>query len=136
MGRGIGRVALRTVGMAGLGESMRSSSSRAIRRAWTEGYLAPVSPALLAAACPTLLVAGEREAPVRASNAAFAALMPSAEARFVPGLGHAWFAWRSELHVAMVRAWLRGSPLPDGLVPEPPDAAAVARLRALLEDAR
>jgi pimeloyl-ACP methyl ester carboxylesterase len=134
MGRGIGRVALRTVGLAGLGESMRSTSSRAIRRAWAEGYIAPLSAAQLDAPCRTLFVAGEHEAAVRASDAAFAALMPSAAARFVPGLGHAWFAWRPELHIAMVEAWLRGTPFPDGLVAEPPDDAAVDRLHGLLED--
>jgi pimeloyl-ACP methyl ester carboxylesterase len=136
MGRGIARVALRSVGLTGLGESLRSASGGAIRRAWSEGFLAPVSEAQTLAPSPTLLVAGERETPVRASNAAFAALMPSAEAAFVPGLGHAWFAWRPELHIRMVEAWLSGAPLPDGLSPEPPNAQAVARLRELLASRR
>jgi pimeloyl-ACP methyl ester carboxylesterase len=132
MGRGLARVALRTAGLAGLGESFRSAAPRAIRRAWAEGYLAPLAATQLRAPCPTLLVAGEREAPVRASNAAFAALMPSAAAVFVPGLGHAWFAWRPELHIRMIEAWLSDKPLPDGLVAEPADEAAVRRMGEML----
>jgi pimeloyl-ACP methyl ester carboxylesterase len=132
MGRGIARVALRSVGLTGLGESLRSASGGAIRRAWSEGYLAPVSEAQFRAPCPTLLVAGERETAVRASNAAFAALMPSAEATFVPGRGHAWFAWRPELHIRMVEAWFTDARLPEDLAPEPPNPKAVSRLRDLV----
>ena len=116
------------VGLGGLGTSLQGASPRAIRRAFREGYTAPLSRRQLEAPCPTLLVAGEREPTVRASNAAFAALMPKAIARFVPGLGHAWFAWRPELHIAVVEAWLSGQDLPTGLEPEPPSPAAVARV--------
>jgi len=124
---------LRAVGLGGLGVSLRHASPRAIRRAWREGFLSPVSAAQLRAPCPTLLVAGERETPVRASNAAFAAGMPCAEARYVPRSGHAWFGWHPELHIQMIEAWLTDAPLPDGLVPEPPDPAAVDRLKRLIE---
>ena len=79
-----------------------------------EGYTAPISKAALEAVCPTLLVAGEREH-ARVSNAGLAALMPHATSRFVPGLGHAWFIQRRELHVRMVEAWLRDEALPVGL---------------------
>jgi pimeloyl-ACP methyl ester carboxylesterase len=87
---------------------------------------------VLEARCPTLFVAGEKEGTVRASNAALAALMPHATACFVPGLGHAWFAWRHDLHVRMVEAWLADEPLPTELVPEPPSPPAVERVLRLL----
>jgi len=123
---------LGAVGLRGLGASLRGASPRAIRRAFREGYTAPLSRRQLEAQCPTLLVGGEKERTVRASNAAFAALMPHALARFVPGLGHAWFAWRLELHVRMVEAWLSGQELPSGLEPEPPSPEAVERVLRLL----
>ena len=56
---------------------------------------------------------GEREATaVRASNAALAALMPNAVARFAPGRGHGWLAVEPELHCRMVAAWITGQELP------------------------
>ena len=58
--------------------------------------------------------------------------MPHATARFVPGLGHAWFIWRHELHIRMVEAWLNDEALPAGLELEPPSPSAVARVNALL----
>ena len=114
---------------------MRSASPAAFRRSWLEGYTAPISRAELEAPCPTLLVAGEREH-ARESNAALAALMPHATARFVPGLGHAWFIWRRELHIGMVEAWLNDAALPAGLEPEPPSPPAVDRVLRLLPGAR
>jgi hypothetical protein len=58
-------------------------------------------------------VTGEREATaVRASNAALAALMPNAVARFAPGRGHGWLAVEPELHCRMVAAWITGQELP------------------------
>lgn len=123
---------LGAVGLGGLGTSLRGASPRAVRRAFREGYTAPCSRRQLEATCPTLLVAGEKESTVRASNAAFAALMPHAIARFVPGLGHAWFAWRPELHIRMVEAWLAGEELPPGLEPETPSPASVERVLQML----
>jgi pimeloyl-ACP methyl ester carboxylesterase len=119
------------IGLRGLGTALRSASPAAFRRSWIEGYRAPISRAALEAVCPTLLVAGGREH-ARESNAALAALMPNATARFVPRLGHAWFIWRPDLHVRMVQAWLRDEPLPAGLEVEPPSASAVARVLRLL----
>lgn len=125
------RRALDLVGLHGLGVALRSASPAAFRRSWYEGYTAPISQMALTVGQPTLLVAGEREH-ARASNAALAALMPHATARFVPGLGHAWFAWRPQMHVRMVEAWLTGSELPADLEPEPPSADAVRRVRRLI----
>ena len=78
------------------------------------------------APCPTLLVAGEKETAVWPSNAALAALMPHATARFVPGRAHGWLARDPDLHVRMVQAWLTGAQLPAELQPEP---GAERRLR-------
>jgi pimeloyl-ACP methyl ester carboxylesterase len=119
---------LSLAGLRELGIELSSASPRAFRRAYKEGFTAPTSRAELEAQCPTLLVAGEKEATVRASNAALAELMPHAIARFVPGLGHAWFAWRPDLHMRMVEAWLTGGALPEELEMEPPSPSAVDRV--------
>jgi hypothetical protein len=44
--------------------------------------------------------------------------MPHAQARYVPGAGHAWLAVHPELHVRMVEAWSTGQELPAELFPE------------------
>jgi pimeloyl-ACP methyl ester carboxylesterase len=124
---------LNLVGLRELGIELSSASPRAFRRAYKEGFTAPTSRSELEAQCPTLLVAGEKETTVRASNAALAELMPHAIARFVPGLGHAWFGWRPDLHVRMVEAWLTGEALPEELKTEPPSPSAVDRVLRLLE---
>ena len=124
---------LSLVGLRELGIELSSASPRAFRRAYKEGFTASTSRGELEARCPTLLVAGEKEATVRASNAALAELMPHAIARFAPGLGHAWFAWRPDLHVRMVEAWLTGEALPQELKTEPPSPSAVDRVLRRLE---
>lgn len=124
----LGRIGLREVGV-----ELGAASPRAFRRAYREGFTAPVSSDLLRAPCPTLLVAGAREGTIRASNVALAALMPNATARFVPRLGHAWFRFRRELHVRMIDAWLSGEALPDELEREPPSPDAVDRVLRRLE---
>jgi pimeloyl-ACP methyl ester carboxylesterase len=123
---------LRRIGLGELGEMLRGVAPTAFRRAYLEGFTAPLTRAELVAPCPTLLVAGEKEATVRASNAALAALMPHATACFVPGLSHAWFGWRRDLHVRMVEAWLGDDPLPAELVSDPPSPLAVDRVLRLL----
>jgi len=114
----------RMVGVAPSGRDqfaadLRAVSPAAFRRAFAEGNDIRISREELSASCPTLLVAGEREQrAIRASNAALAALMPNAEARFAPGRGHAWLAVEPELHVRMVEAWIIGQELPAELPPE------------------
>jgi pimeloyl-ACP methyl ester carboxylesterase len=127
---------LSLVGLRELGIELRSVSPRAFRRTYVEGFTAPTSRAERDTPCPTLLVAGEKEATIRASNAALAELMPHATARLVPGLGHAWFGWRRDLHVRMIQAWLTGEALPEGLNTEPPSPSAVARVLRQLERGR
>jgi len=124
----------RIIGMDEGGRAdLRMASRRAFRRAFMEGFKGGVSRVELSATSPTLLTAGETESAIRPSNAAQAALMPHAEARFAPGVGHGWLARKTALHVRMVEAWLSGGELPAELVPEPPAPAAVERMRREVE---
>ena len=112
-------------------EDVRAASRRAYLRSVADTFR---SNAATGASCPTLLVAGEKEADdglgVRASNAALAAVMPDAEAWYAPGLGHGWQLKAPDLHVRMVEAWLTGRELPMELRPEAaPPAVTVERLR-------
>lgn len=119
-------------GMIGMDEAgradLRAASRRAFRSAFVEGFRSGVSRVEVGAPVPTLLVAGERETAVRPSNAALAALMPHAVARFIPGVPHGWVAREPELHVRMVEAWLTERELPGRLRPERPSPAAERRL--------
>jgi len=97
---------------------IKLASRRAFFRSYRDALSLRLTRAEIDATCPTLLVAGEREKPVRQSNAALAELMPDASSRFVPRLGHGWLGVNLELHVAMVGAWLEANELPDGLAHE------------------
>jgi pimeloyl-ACP methyl ester carboxylesterase len=108
---------------------LRVASRRAFWRSFADALGTRATRAEIQAPCPTLLVAGERETVVRQSNAALAALMPSAVARFVPGLEHGWLGTRLDLHLEMVEAWVTQRELPSGLMAERPWARAVTRLR-------
>jgi pimeloyl-ACP methyl ester carboxylesterase len=118
------------IGMDAQGRAdLRASSRRAFWRSFMEGFKKTrPSRAEILARSPTLLVAGEKEVVIRPSNAALAALMPNAVARFSPGVAHGWLARRMELHVRMVEAWLTGWELPTELMPETPSPTAVRRL--------
>jgi pimeloyl-ACP methyl ester carboxylesterase len=102
-------------------DQIQAADSRSFRRAFADANDTRITPAMLAAACPTLFVAGERELRhVRTSNRLLAELMPCALARFVPGAGHGWGASQyPELHRRLVTAWLENRSLPDGLAAEP-----------------
>jgi len=99
---------------------LRVASRRAFWRVWAKGLVRLT--AATEAPCPTLLVAGEKEGFVRPSNAALAALMPHAEARFAPGLGHCWQRTSPDLHIRMVETWCSGQELPSELRREPPSS--------------
>jgi pimeloyl-ACP methyl ester carboxylesterase len=117
---------------------IRLASRRAFRRSFSDAFAVRITRAETVAPCPTLLVAGERETVARQSNAALAALMPNAEARYFPGAGHGWLGVDLDTHVAMVEAWLAARELPDSLVPETTawPRAVVDRLLAAEIDAR
>lgn len=122
------------IGMDEVGrDELRASSRRAFRASFVEGFGKPRAPRVeVGVPCPTLLVAGEKESLIRPSNAALAAVMPHAVARYAPGVPHGWLARLPELHVRMVEAWLTGQELPAELGVEPPSPAAVERLRGLV----
>jgi hypothetical protein len=101
------------------------ADARGTRATWSE----------VRAECPTLLVAGERETAVRRSNAALAAVMPRAIARYVAELGHGWLGTKMELHLDMVEAWLTKEESAAGLAAEGPSPAAVRALVRSLRDA-
>lgn len=98
-------------------QDLRSASPRAFRQGFADANDVRITPAEIAAPCPTLLVAGEKESrpPVRSSNAALAALMPNARAYFLAGHAHGWLGAKPDLHRRMVEAWLTGQELPDEL---------------------
>jgi hypothetical protein len=79
-------------------------------------------------------VAGEKETAVRRSNAALAAVMPRAVARYVAGAGHGWLGRRMELHLDMVEAWLTTEQSPVALLAEGPSPATVSALLRELRD--
>ena len=97
---------------------MRAVDPKSFRRAFADANDTRITPSLLAAPCPTLLVAGERElSHVRASNRLLAEQMPHGEARMVRGANHGWGpAQYPDLHRRMIVAWLGDQPLPEELV--------------------
>jgi pimeloyl-ACP methyl ester carboxylesterase len=126
----------RMIGMDETGRAdLRTASRRAFHRAFVEGFKGGVSPVEMAADSPTLLTAGGTESAIRPSNAAQAALMPHAEARYAPGVGHGWLARKPDLHVRMVEAWLTGQELPAELLPEREWPGALERMRRELDQA-
>jgi pimeloyl-ACP methyl ester carboxylesterase len=109
------------------------ASRRDFWRSYRDALGTRATRAEIGATCAALLVAGEKEAGVRQSNAALAELMPHATARFVAGLGHGWLGARMDLHLAMVEAWLVREAVPSELLAERPWPAAIRRLRNELE---
>jgi pimeloyl-ACP methyl ester carboxylesterase len=112
---------------------MQAVDARSFRRAFADANDMRITPRLLAAPCPTLLVAGERELKhVRASNRLLSERMPHAEARMMPGASHGWGpAQFPDIHLRMVAAWIAGRQLPAELVAE---TTAVEGLRAFAEE--
>jgi pimeloyl-ACP methyl ester carboxylesterase len=99
---------------------MQAVDARSFRRAFGDANDMRITPRLLAAPCPTLLVAGERELKhVRASNRLLGERMPHAKARMMPGASHGWGPARfPDLHGRMVAAWIAGRQLPAELAAE------------------
>jgi pimeloyl-ACP methyl ester carboxylesterase len=112
---------------------MQAVDARSFRRAFADANDMGLTPPLLAAPCPTLLVAGERELKhVRASNRLLSERMPHAEARMMPGASHGWGPSRfPDIHLRMVAAWIAGRQLPAELVAE---TTAVVGLAAVADE--
>lgn len=65
---------------------------------------------------PTLIAAGSAEMkPMVAAAAAIPRTMPNARGVIAPGLHHAWNGENPALFTAMIRAWVTGASLPEGL---------------------
>jgi len=72
-------------------------------------------------ASPTLVAVGEKETGfAKRSAPALCRGIPGAKGVVAPGLGHLWNLQNPGLFSAMLRAWLAGQPLPDGLLPLEP----------------
>ena len=118
-------------------EDLRAASRRAFGRSIAECFR---TSATIDAPCPTLLIAGEKEAGLRGgdtreTNAARAALMSEGEAWYVPGLFHCWQKDAPDLHIRTVEAWFSGQELPSELRREPaPSEANVERMRRLAHE--
>lgn len=110
-------------------DQMTQADPSSFRRAFAQAQDVRITPELLRADSPTLLVAGQRELQTtRASNRLLAEYMPRARSRMVPDAGHGWIGAAPELHLRMVRTWLADQPLPAELRAEDiqlPDTASV-----------
>lgn len=114
---------------------MQAVDARSFRHAFADANDMRLTPALLAAPCPTLLVAGERELRhVRVSNRLLAERMRRAEARMMPGANHGWGpAQYPDVHRQMVAAWIEDRPLPAELVEETVALEGFAAAEAALQ---
>jgi pimeloyl-ACP methyl ester carboxylesterase len=113
---------------------LRAVDPASFRRAFAQAQRPDQVSDVLTSPVPTLLLSGENElAVVHATNAALASLMPRAEARVAPGLGHGWLAVRGDLHRLAVRSWLSDAELPVGLAPEACDWSTTQPGRLLLD---
>jgi pimeloyl-ACP methyl ester carboxylesterase len=94
-------------------KNLRAASMQAYRRIWEEvsEYAAPAS--LGGVQTPTLITAGSRESKIiRQAVETLSNLLPNAQGRLAPGLGHGWNVQNPRLFNATVRAWISGAPLP------------------------
>lgn len=97
-------------------DNLLAMSMQAYRRVWEEAAYFRVSPSLCYVETPTLIVAGSRESKIITQAVdAIASMMPNAQGRLAPGLGHGWNVEAPDLFTAMVRAWILGASLPAGL---------------------
>jgi pimeloyl-ACP methyl ester carboxylesterase len=86
-------------------------SSPTYRRIVAEVAGCTLAAGLGAVEVPTLVVAGGRESDaIRRSVERIPAVMPVADGRIVPGVGHGWNVEAPDLFNATVRAWLEEPP--------------------------
>jgi pimeloyl-ACP methyl ester carboxylesterase len=103
-------------GYASFKHGMLSMSPTSFTRSFLQALSLRQPPGLEQVTGPVLFVAGEREPKaVKQSNVMLAQLLPNAQCRMAPGLGHAWMIEVPRLHIQMVRAWLADQPLPPEL---------------------
>lgn len=104
-------------------ENLMTMSTEAYRRIAEEVVEFHVPATLRQVDVPTLVTAGSRESKIIVQAVdAIAKIMPHAQGRLAPGMGHGWNVEAPDLFNAMVRAWISDAPLPDGLQPAPDDS--------------
>jgi pimeloyl-ACP methyl ester carboxylesterase len=103
-------------------DNVLAMSMQAYRQIWEEGVDFRVSPSLPAVNIPTLIVAGSRESKIiTQAVSTISTMMPNAQGRLAPGLGHGWNVEAPDLFNAMLRAWFMNTPLPHRLQVAPSD---------------
>lgn len=96
--------------------NLLAMSMPAYRRIWQEAVDFRVPPSLHHVNIPTLITAGSRESKIiTQAVVTITNMMPNAQGRLAPGLGHGWNVEAPGLFNAMSRAWLMGTPLPSQL---------------------
>jgi pimeloyl-ACP methyl ester carboxylesterase len=94
-------------------DNLLAMSMQAYRRIWEEAAQFRVPPSLRHVNTPTLITAGSRESKIiTQAVGTISNMMPNAQGRLAPGLGHGWNVEAPDLFNAMVRAWITGTPLP------------------------
>jgi pimeloyl-ACP methyl ester carboxylesterase len=98
-------------------ENLLAMSMEAYRRIWEEVAYASVPVSLRKVNNPTLIVAGGSETEIITRTVeTIPKMMPKAEGRLAPGLGHGWNVEAPDLFSAMIRAWITDAALPGRLV--------------------
>ena len=96
--------------------NLLAMSMQAYRRIAEEAVDFCVPSSLSRVNVPTLVTAGSRESKIiTQAVGTISKMMPNAQGRFAPGLGHGWNVEAPSLFSAMVRAWIVGAPLPHEL---------------------
>ena len=97
-------------------DNLLAMSMQAYRRIYEEASRYRVPPSLRTVDTFTLVVAGSRESRIiTQAVGTIASMMPNAQGRLAPGLGHGWNVENPDLFNAMVRAWITNRPLPYSL---------------------
>jgi pimeloyl-ACP methyl ester carboxylesterase len=97
-------------------ENLRAMSMQTYRRIAEEAADFRVPTALRLVNTPTLITAGGSESKIITQTVnTIPKILPNAQGRLAPGLGHGWNVQAPGLFNATVRAWITGSPLPAGL---------------------
>ena len=101
---------------ADLATNMQAMSMDAYRKIAREAAYFSTPRTLAHVDNPTLVVAGGAESEIiKQAVADIGQMMPNAEGRLAPGLGHGWNVENPDLFSAMVRAWITDQPLPQAL---------------------
>jgi pimeloyl-ACP methyl ester carboxylesterase len=94
-------------------KNLLAMSMQTYSHIWHEAAHFHVPPSLHHVNIPTLITAGSRESKtIKQAVDTISKVMPNAQGRLAPGLGHGWNIEAPDLFNAMVRAWIMGAPLP------------------------